>query len=133
MSFFKLLLIKSLHQFFFVRVSARNETLISKPTTAVDAQKCSLWIDNIWTKSHSPFILYQRKSLRIVDISSSSTLHHFVENGNIFFRNCHNRWLEVGSRGNVICFKSLGRTFQSSRNIRQYRSFLQPDVKWLFL
>ena len=27
----------------------------------------------------------------------------------------------------------LGRTFQLSRNIRQYRSFLQTDVKWLFL
>ena len=56
-----------------------------------------------------------------------------VENANFFFRNYHNRWLEVEWRVNLISFKCLGRTFQPSRNITQYRSSLQVDVKWLFL
>ena len=56
-----------------------------------------------------------------------------VENANFFFRNYHNRWLEVEWRVNLISFKCLGRTFQPSRNITPYRSSLQVDVKWLFL
>ena len=118
---------------FCVRDSGRTNKIIFKVSVWSDAQHCSSWTRNFWTISFPPLVRNIEKGCKNGIFPLCPLFAIFVENANIFSRNYHNRWLEVGWWANLICFMCLGRTFQLSRNIRQYRSFLQTDVKWLFL
>ena len=67
--------------------------MIFEPTSTLDAQKCSSWIDNMWAKSDSPFNLYQRKTFKIVDISFVHKTS-FPQTQGFFFAFCHHNHIQ---------------------------------------
>ena len=118
---------------FCVRVTVRSKTMIFKPTTPLDVEKCSLWISNFWVKSFLPFDLYHEKSCKNGEISSRPQLIILLKTRSIFFRKSHNRWKTFAHLLKLKCLIRFGRTFQPGGNITQYRSLLQPQGKWLFV
>ena len=85
--------------------------MIFEPTPPLDAQKCSSWTNNMWAKSDSPFNLYQRKTLNIVDISFIHKTS-FPQTQGFFFPFCRqNRTQELWSPITVQTIMSYIRTF----------------------
>ena len=107
--------------------------MIFEPTPTLDAQKCSSWINNMWAKSHSPFNLYQRKTLKIVDISFV-TKPHFHKRKFFFLPFCRqNRIQEVWSPITAQTLMSYIRTFHfrhlTNRNSLSKRCMTQMALR----
>ena len=116
-AFFKSIYKRLVINFFFVRDRGRSKTMIFKPTTTLDGEKCSLWTSNFWAKSNSPFDLYQRKSLKNREISLCP--HNQQTGGELFFFGKNSQYNTKSKRVSNLSVKSIA----------SHRNFLLPQEK----
>ena len=105
---------------FFVRVTARSKTMIFKPTTPLDGEKCSLWISNFWSKSFLPFDLYREKSCKNGEISTRSRASIASKNCFVFFRNYCIPQCELFGRAHFESLLHAKETFQTRQHIMSH-------------